>query len=75
MLEAFYRLAPHLLLSGKVRHPPDAERADSGLALTDSRLLRHGGFYHAVARYGNDVWIPFTYAGTHATERVLRRKE
>ena len=37
--------------------------------------LRHGGFYHAVARYGNDIWIPFTYAGLHATERVLRRKE
>ena len=43
--------------------------------MTDFRLLRHGGFYHAVARYGNDVWTPFTYAGIHATERVLRRKE
>ena len=43
--------------------------------MTDFRLLRHGGFYHAVARYGPDVWTPFTYAGLHATERVLRRKE
>ena len=75
MLEAFYRLAPDLLLSGKVRHPATAERADCDLAMTDFRLLRHGGFYHAVARYGKDVWIPFTYAGVHATERVLRRKE
>ena len=43
--------------------------------MTDFRLLRHGGFYHAVARYGEDVWTPFTYAGIHATERVVRRKE
>ena len=43
--------------------------------MTDFRLLRHGGFYHAVARYGEDVWTPFTYAGLHATERALRRKE
>ncbi len=33
--------------------------------------LRHGGFHHAVARYGPDVWTPFIYA----TERILRRKE
>ena len=43
--------------------------------MTDFRLLRHGGFYHAVARYGPDLWTPFTYAGLHATERALRRKE
>ena len=43
--------------------------------MTDFRLLRYGGFYHAVARYGEDVWTPFTYAGLHATERVIRRKE
>ncbi len=43
--------------------------------MTGFRLLRHGGFYHAVARYGRDLWTPFTYAGLHITERVLRRKE
>ena len=43
--------------------------------MTDFRLLRRGGFYHAVARYGPDLWTPFSYAGLHATERVLRRKE
>ncbi len=43
--------------------------------MTDFRLLRRGGFYHAVARYGPDHWTPLTYAGLHATERVLRRKE
>ena len=43
--------------------------------MTDFRLLLHGGFYQAVARYGEQVWTPFTYAGIHATERVLRRKE
>ena len=26
--------------------------------MTDFRLLRRGGFYHAVARYGPDLWIP-----------------
>ena len=43
--------------------------------MTDFRLLRRSGFYHAVTRYGPDLWTPFTYAGLHATERVLRRKE
>ena len=43
--------------------------------MTDFRLLRRGGFYHAVARYGPNLWTPFTYAGLHATERALRRKE
>ena len=31
-------------------------------------------FYHAVARYGEPLWVTFTYAGLHATERILRRK-
>ena len=72
MLEAVYRLAPDLLQSGRVRWPSDG--ADHDLRLTDFRLLRHGGFYHAVARYGHDVWVPFTYAGLHITERAIRRK-
>ena len=75
MLEPVYRLAPDLLRSGRVVRPPDAQVASRDARMTDFRLLRHGGFYHAVARYGNDVWTPFTYAGLHATERVLRRKE
>ncbi len=75
MLEPVYRLAPDLLKSGRVARPPDDQAASRDARMTDFRLLRHGGFYHAVARYGNDVWTPFTYAGLHATERVLRRKE
>ncbi len=75
MLEPVYRLAPDLLKSGRVVWPPDDPAASRDPRMTDFRLLRHGGFYHAVARYGPDVWIPFTYAGLHATERVLRRKE
>ena len=75
MLESVYRLAPDLVRSGRVSLPA-GEMAVTGKArLTDLRLLRHGGFYHAVARYGEDLWVPFTYAGIHATERVLRRKE
>ena len=67
MLETFYRLAPELLKSGRVRPPAEGE-ANRELRMTDFRLLRHGGFYHAVARYGQDLWIPFSYAGLHATE-------
>ena len=75
MLEPVYRLAPDLLRSGRVNLPADDTAASREVRMTDFRLLRHGGFYHAVARYGPDVWTPFTYAGLHATERVLRRKE
>ena len=74
MLEPVYRLAPDLLRSGRVR-PPAEVAATRELRMTDFRLLRRGGFYHAVARYGPDLWTPFTYAGLHATERALRRKE
>ena len=75
MLEAMYRLAPELLTSGYLRWPAEDYSARHDLRMTDFRLLRHGGFYHAVARYGPEVWTPFIYAGLHATERTLRRKE
>ena len=75
MLEPVYRLAPDLIRSGRVNLPADDNAASREARMTDFRLLRHGGFYHAVARYGEDLWTPFTYAGLHATERVLRRKE
>ena len=75
MLEPIYRLAPDLLRSGRVNLPAGDTAATREVRMTDFRLLRHGGFYHAVARYGQDLWTPFTYAGIHATERVLRRKE
>ena len=75
MLEPVYALAPDLLRSGRVTRPPNDAAASREARMTDFRLLRRGGFYHAVARYGPDVWTPFTYAGLHATERVLRRKE
>ena len=75
MLEPVYKLAPDLIRSGRVNLPADDNAASREARMTDFRLLRHGGFYHAVARYGPDLWTPFTYAGLHATERVLRRKE
>ena len=75
MLEPVYRLAPDLLASGRVNWPEGDAAATKKVRMTDFRLLRRGGFYHAVARYGERVWTPFTYAGIHATERVLRRKE
>ena len=79
MLEPVYRLAPDLLKSGLVRPPAEgAAGRDLGMTdfrMTDFRLLRHGGFYQAVARYGEDLWVPFSCIGLHATERALRRKE
>ena len=77
MLEPVYRLAPDLIRSGRVNLPAEGDdnAASREARMTDFRQLRHGGFYHAVARYGEDVWTPFTYAGLHATERALRRKE
>ena len=75
MLEPVYRLAPDLIRSGRVNRPPNDTAASREARMTDFRLLRRGGFYHAVARYGPDLWTPFTYAGLHATERALRRKE
>ena len=75
MLEPVCRLAPDLISSGRVNWPVDDSAATREVRMTDFQLLRHGGFYHAVARYGEQVWTLFTYAGLHTTERVLRRKE
>ena len=75
MLEPVYRLAPDLIRSGRVSLPAGESSSTREARMTDFRLLRHGGFYHAVARYGEDLWTTFTYAGIHASERVLRRKE
>ena len=76
MLEPVYKLvAPDLIRSGRVNRPSDDMAASREARMTDFRLLRRGGFYHAVARYGPDLWTPFIYAGLHATERSLRRKE
>ena len=75
MLEPVYRLTPDLTRSGRINRPADDTAASRKARMTDFRLLRRGGFYHAVARYGPDIWTSFTYAGLHATERALRRKE
>ena len=73
-LEPLYRLAPRLLRSGWLRVPGSdpADRLDSGM--TDFRVLRYGGWFHAVAHYGEHYWVTFTYVGLHITERALRRK-
>ncbi len=55
--------------------PADGVPMDASERVTDFRLMRRGGFYHAVARYGSPIWVTFTYVGLHATERILRRKQ
>ena len=57
MLEPVYRLAPDLLRISRVGLPA-GDNATREVRMTDFRLLRHGGFYHAVARYGQDLWLP-----------------
>ena len=73
-LEQVYRLAPGLLHSGWLRVPPGDAAEPAELAMSDFRLLRYGGWFHAVAHYGDRYWVTFTYVGLHATERSLRRK-
>lgn len=71
ILETIYQLAPRLVLDGWLHR--DEWRAPP--PLSDFRLLRRGGLFVAVARYGEDYWTPFSYAGMHASERILRRKQ
>ena len=66
MLEPVYRLAPDLVRSGRVNRPADDAAASREVRMTDFRLLRRGGFYHAVARYGPDLWTPFYRSGPGA---------
>ena len=72
MLEPVYRLAPDLIRSGRVNRPPAEDTAASReVRMTDFRLLRRSGFYHAVARYGPDLWTPFTYADDSPTGKLM----
>lgn len=73
-LEPLYRLAPGLPSSGWLHMPHRNAAGHPDLAMTDFRLLRNGGWFHAVAQYGQHYWVTFTYVGMHATERSLRRK-
>ena len=73
-LELLYRLAPELTHSGRLRVPENDSGGEVDTDMTDFRLLRYGGWFHAVAHYGEHYWVTFTYVGLHATERALRRK-
>lgn len=73
-LELLYRLAPELRHSGWLRMPDSDTAGLVNDGLTDFRLLRCGGWFHAVAHYSERFWVSFTYVGLHATERALRRK-
>jgi len=73
-LEMLYRFAFGLVRSGWLRVPLGDAAVPAEPAMTDFRLLRHGGWFHAVAHYGDRYWVTFTFVGLHATERSLRRK-
>lgn len=73
-LELLYRIAPGLLDAGWLVVPDSDAAAMHHTRMTDMRLLRRGGWFHAVAHYGERYWVTFTYIGLHATERSLRRK-
>lgn len=73
-LELLYRQAPDLLRNGDLVLPADSATANPELRMADFRLLRHSGWYHAIAHYGDHYWVTFTFVGLHATERTLRRK-
>lgn len=73
-LELVYRLAPALVRSGWLRVPETDAGGPADVTMSDFRLLRYGGWFHAVAHYGERYWVSFTYVGLHATERALRRK-
>ena len=74
-LELIYRLVPTLFKEGMLLVPPGHPANPADLHLTDFRLLRGGGYFHAIAHYADDIWISFTYLGLHATERIVRRKQ
>ncbi len=74
-LEMIYPLAPVLFTNGLLLLDSSSEADAADLNMTDFRLLRLGGFYHAVARYARDIWVTFTYLGQHVTERIVRRKQ
>ena len=73
-LEMLYRFAPSMLESGWLFVPRSGTASQPETRMTDFRLLRNGGWYHAVAHYGASFWAAFTYVGLHTTERSLRRK-
>lgn len=74
-LEMIYQLAPMLFTSSQLLLDSSSQADTADLKMTDFRLLRHGGFYHAVARYAPDIWVTFTYLGQQVTERIVRRKQ
>lgn len=74
-LEMLYWLAPDLVRNGDLLLPAHSTAASPDLRMADFRLLRYGGWHHAIAHYGEHLWVTFTFAGLHATERALRRKQ
>ena len=69
MLEGFYTRASTFLDSRYVQC-----LASGGGDLSEFRLLRKSSEIHAVAHYGEDIWVLFVWVGPQVTTAVLRRK-
>ena len=72
--EAIYRVAPTLLRSGDLKATMPTVARCRILGMTDLWWLRSGRLYEAVALYGDDVMVEFTYVGPQVTETQLREK-
>ena len=69
MLEQTYALAPTLLRSAEVSDDVASERK-----MTVFHWIRTNSAVHAVARYGDWVWIPFVWVGVEVTRSALAKK-
>ncbi len=74
LAEQVYPIAPDLLLSDHIILPFELPARVRVMGLTEIRWLRSGRLYHVLARYGDDWWVAFTYAGVHAKGTVIRDK-
>ena len=74
LAELVYPHLPHLLTSGIVRVAEPSVGQRRNRRLSQVRWIRMGRLYHLVATYGDDIWVAFTYVGTHITASALREK-
>ena len=73
LVEQLNRFAPGLLNPAHVTVADPAAVGLNDWRITQFRWLA-GGTPHALARYGNNVWIAFVWVGRQANARIIREK-